>query len=516
MKTPLSIALLIALSPLPTLAAPAFMQVAVPEHIYAGGWEHFVGGGVAVFDCDGDGLPELYAAGGENPASLIRNNSTPNGALAFTQDTPAALALTGVTGAYPIDINSDGMMDLVVLRAGQNQLIKGGENCTFSELATLKFDGSDRWTTAFSATWEQGQTLPTLAFGNYVDRENPEGPFEACDDNQLLRPNGNNYAPSASLSPGFCALSILFSDWGRNGRQDLRVSNDRHYYVKGGEEQMWAMEDTPRLYGEADGWQSFSLWGMGIASRDITGDGLPEIFLSSMGDQKLQYLKHGANGPVYRDATYERGTTAHRPYTGDDGRPSTGWQISFGDVDNDGRDDVFIAKGNVEQMLGSAMHDPNNLLMQDNDGHFTEAGDIAGIASMEKGRGAALVDLNKDGLLDLVVINRRAPMEVYANQTEDSGNWLSIALAQSGANTNAVGAWVELNVDGKIVAREITIGGGHASGSMTSEHFGLGENEMAKLRVIWPDGTPSDWHDVNANMHLTVSRNDTNLAITAQ
>ena len=163
---------------------------------------------------------------------------------------------------------------------------------------------------------------------------------------------------------------MLFSDWGRNGRQDLRISNDRHYYARGGTEQLWSMEATPRLYSANDGWTDFSIWGMGIASRDISGDGRPEVFLTSMGDQKLQLPDTSVDGPAFLDAEFTRGTTAHRPYTGDDTRPSTGWHVEFGDVDNDGLDDVFIAKGNVDEMPEGATADPNNLLMQNSDGTF--------------------------------------------------------------------------------------------------------------------------------------------------
>ena len=393
-------------------ASPRFTKQTIP-HEYVGGWEHFVGGGIAAFDCNGDGLPELYAAGGENPAILLRNTSADD--LSFTEKTPAALALTGVTGAYPIDIDSDGLTDLAILRVGENKLLKGGPDCAFTP---MPFESAEKWTTAFSATWEAGETLPTLAFGNYVDRTNPDGPFGACDTNTLYRPDGQSWKRS-DLSPSYCTLSMLFSDWGRRGRADLRVSNDRHYYVSGGTEQMWAMEPTPRLYTAEDGWRDQAIWGMGIASRDITGDGLPEIYLTSMADQKLQYPVDG--GPAYADAPYEVGATAHRPYTGGDGRPSTGWHAAFADFDNDGRDDIFVAKGNVEQMPSNAADDPNNLLMQTADGTFVEGGEAAGLASMARGRGAVVVDMNNDGLLDIAVVNRRAPLEIYQNVTKGCG-----------------------------------------------------------------------------------------------
>ena len=478
-------------------ASPSFTKQTIP-HEYTGGWEHFVGGGIAAFDCDGDSLPELYAAGGETPAILLRNTSTD--AVSFREDTPDALALAGVTGAYPIDIDSDGHTDLAILRVGENVLMKGGPDCTFT---SLPFETSPKWTTAFSATWEEGARLPTLAFGNYVDRTNPDGPFGTCDTNTLYRPGQDGWTRT-DLAPSHCALSILFSDWGRQGQADLRVSNDRHYYVRGGSEQLWAMDSEPRLYTTDEGWRDQAIWGMGIASRDITGDGLPEIYLTSMGDQKLQYPT--GDGPGFEDARFEVGHTAHRPYTGGDGRPSTGWHAAFADFNNDGRDDIFVAKGNVEQMPGNAADDPNNLLMQTADGTFTEAGEGAGLASMARGRGAVVTDLNNDGLLDIAVVNRRAPLEIYRNVTDGAGNWLGVLPVQPETNIDAVGAFIEVKTDAGLQTREVTIGGGHASGSIGLHHFGLGDAATATFRVIWPDGEKSDWRTVEANSRITIER----------
>ena len=481
------------------------------SHQYTGGWEHFVGGGVASFDCDGDLMADLYVAGGASTATLLRNTTLMRGAqISLTADTPSTLALTGVTGAYPLDIDSDGYLDLFIMRVGENRLMKGGPDCIFGEFNDLAFDGGNHWTTAFSATWEADNVLPTLAIGNYVNRDDPEGPFEACDDNFLMRPVNGRYGVTR-LDPGYCPLSMLFSDWGRNGRQDLRVSNDRHYYARGGTEQLWAMESTPRLYGAAEGWTDFSIWGMGIASRDISGDGAPEVFLTSMGDQILQLPDRSVSGPAFLNAPFGRGTTAHRPYIGDDTRPSTGWHVEFGDVDNDGMDDVFIAKGNVDQMPEGAMTDPNNLLMQRSDGTFAEHGLSAGISSIERSRGAALVDLNLDGRLDLVVVNRNAPLEVYQNATAHSGNWLLLQIRQSGTNPQIVGGWVEITDGSKSWHREITVGGGHASGNAALAHFGLGNSDALRLRLIGPDGTVSRWLEIEPNQIVRINRNGATL-----
>lgn len=485
---------------------PQFMPVPVAEHVYAGGWEHFVGGGVAAFDCDGDALPELYAAGGTNPGMLLRNTTQgPGQPLSFRENTPDALALTGMTGAYPIDVNSDGWMDLAILRVGPDLLMRGLGKCEFAPFADLNFQSKDHWTTAFSATWEKGNTLPTLAFGTYVDRADPNGPFGTCGDPQLYRPTGSTYQPAQPLTPGFCVLSMLFSDWSRTGRADLRLSNDRHYYVRGGQEQLWEMAAQPRLFTQDDGWQPYAIWGMGIASRDLTGDGFADVYLTSMGDQKFQLFDPEARGPVYRDATYARGTTAHRPHVGQDGRPSTGWHAAFGDVNNDGRDDIFVAKGNVEQMPGMAMEDPNSLLIQGADGTFADLSEPAGIASMARSRGAALVDLNLDGALDLAVVNRRAAMEVYENTTM-SGNWLLVSLDMTGSNRTGIGAVIEIDQGDSRHTREVTIGGGHAGGDAGFHHFGLGTAQSVQLRVVWPDQHVGPWQQVNTNQILRLHR----------
>lgn len=502
--SPLCLALL--LFPQLAQAGPAFEPRTVPHHIYDGGWEHFVGGGLAAFDCNGDALPELYAAGGSNPAQLLINRSDAAGTLSFDARTPDSLALTGVIGAYPLDIDSDGELDLAILRVGENHLMRGLGGCDFEPFDDLGFEGSDRWSTAFSATWEDRQSLPTLAIGNYVNRDDPDGPFEACDANVLHRPEGDAYALPIALEPGFCALSMLFSDWDRLGHADLRVSNDRHYYVRGGQEQLWAMEQAPRLYGPEDGWNSHQLWGMGIASRDVTGDGLSEVYLTSMGDQRFQLRESEVEGPGFVDAPYEAGTSAHRPYTGDDGRPSTGWHAVFGDVQNDGFDDLFVSKGNVEQMPGSAMDDPNNLLLGSAEGTFAEAGLEAGIATLHRSRGATLMDLNADGLLDLAVVNRHVPLELYQNVSSDTGNWLQIHVRQDGSNGFAVGAFVEVRAGGRLWTQEITVGGGHAGGIAGALHFGLGDVERAEVRVIWPDGSPSEWQEQAVNQLLSIHR----------
>ena len=505
-------------------APPHFVEVAAEagiRHAYDGDFDYFVGGGVAAFDCDGDYQPDLFFAGGAEPAALYRNvNRAPGGPIRFEKVVSEETSLTGVTGGYPLDVDGDGLTDLVVLRFGENVVLRGLGDCRF-ERANESFglDGGHAWTAAFSATWEGENAWPTLAFGNYLTLDGTGERTLTCDDSLLIRPaaEGPAYANPTPLSPGYCALSMLFSDWNHTGRRDLRVSNDRHYYGAdpAGEEQLWRIDpgEPPRLYTAEDGWQQLRIWGMGIASQDLTGDGMPEIYLTSQADNKLQTLTDGPSQPTYGDMALARGVTATRPFAGDTTLPSTAWHPEFQDVNNDGLMDLYVSKGNVEAMPDYATKDPSNLLLGQPDGTFVEGAEDAGIVTFARARGAALVDLNMDGLLDLVEVNRRAPVHVWRNVgagTADApaqmGNWVGLRLHQDAPNQDAIGAWVEVRVGEQVTPREVTIGGGHAGGQLGWIHFGLGDGASAEVRVTWPDGEVGPWIPVDANGFATIER----------
>jgi enediyne biosynthesis protein E4 len=509
----------------PTTALPAPHYVdetatAGVVHTFDGDFTFAVGGGMAVFDCNDDGRPELYIAGGANPAALYRNESTVGGALRFAPLHDAATDLTGVTGAYPLDIDGDGKVDLAVLRVGGNVLLRGLGDCRFERAnEAWGFDGGSGLTTAFSATWEGADRLPTLAIGDYLKLDAKGESTLDCADNQLVRPAPHEptYAPAIPLAPGYCTLSMLFSDWDRSGRRDLRITNDRHYYTDGSD-QLWriATGEAPRLYTAADGWVAMQIWGMGIASYDVTGDGYPDVYLTSQGDNKLQTLTAGPAQPAYRDIALKRGVNAAQPFTGGDVLPSTAWHPEFEDVNNDGFIDLFVSKGNVSAQPDFATKDPSDLLLGRPDGTFIEAADAAGIVGYDRGRGAALADLNLDGQLDLVEVNLGAPVKVWRNvgsgdgaNPTSMGHWLGVSLHQPGPNRDAIGSWLEVQVGDTILRRELTVGGGHIGGQLGPTHFGLGPTAEARVRVQWPDGEIGPWIPVAADRSVIIERGAT-------
>jgi enediyne biosynthesis protein E4 len=505
--------------PAAALPPPRFVEEAAAAGVnqaYDGDFDYYVGGGVAAFDCDDDRKPDLYFAGGLNPAALFRNRSPAGGALAFERVASSTTDLTAVTGAYPIDVDGDRHTDLVVLRFGGYEVLRGLGDCRFAPANTsLGLDGGSGWTTAFSATWEGAAPLPTLAIGRYAELDAKDD-VTGCADGSLIRPDpaGTGYAPPIPLAPSWCTLSMLFSDWDRSGRSDLRVSNDRHYY-RDGEEQLWRIEPgkAPHLYTREEGWMPLQIWGMGIASQDLTGDGYPEVYLTSQADNKLQTLADGPSEPTYKDIALVHGATAHRPFTGDVTLSSTAWHAEFEDVNNDGFSDLYVSKGNVERQLDYAMKDPSDLLIGQPNGTFVEGAMDAGIVDFASARGAALVDLNDDGLLDLVQVVRRQNVRLWRNVGEGDaispkpmGHWIGIGLDQDAPNHDAIGAWIDVRIGAVQMTREVTVGGGHVSGQLGPIHVGLGTADHADVRVTWPDGAVSPWMTAAADRVVGIER----------
>jgi len=395
----------------------------------------------------------------------------------------------------------------------ESVLLRGVGTCRFERAnEAWSFDGGAGHAAAFSAKWDASDRLPTLAIGNYHTLDAAGNVTYECADNALFRPNadGTGYGMPTVLAPGYCALGVLFSDWDRSGRRDLRITNDRQYYMAHeGQDQLWRVANgaTPREYTDADGWVRLQIWGMGIASFDLIGNGYPDVYLTSQGDNKLQTLATGPSQPRYRDMASRRGITAAQPFSGGDVRPSTAWHPEFQDVNNDGFIDLFVSKGNVSTMREYASRDPSNLFIGQPDGTFLEGAEAAGLLNFARGRGAALADFNRDGRLDLVEVNYGDPARIWRNGGS-VGNWLGLRVTQSGSNRDAVGAWIEVQVGNKSIRRELTIGGGHSGGQLGWTHFGLGVARSAKVRALWPDGEVGPWQQINANQYAVIERSD--------
>ena len=297
------------------------------DHRYEGDFQYFVGGGVAAFDCDDDGRSELFFAGGSAPAALYRNESPIGGAL--------RLHAAAVAGHRP-----DGGHRRLPARHRQRRPRRP------RRAARRRGRGPAR------ARRTAGSSGPTRRSASTAATRGPSPSARRGRASNALPDAGVRRLPRAG-SPVVRGQPAAAAGGGRRPVRRRRSRStpgllhavDAVQRLEPVRPARPAHDERPALlprraatscgasrparrrgpYTEADGWRPLQIWGMGIASEDVTGDGYPEVFLTSQGDNKLQTLADGPAGRRTRTSRSTRGATAHRPFTGGDVLPSTAW-----------------------------------------------------------------------------------------------------------------------------------------------------------------------------------------------
>ena len=265
--------------------------------------------------------------------------------------------------------------------------------------------------------------------------------------------------------------------------------------------------EAPRLYTEADGWRPLRIWGMGIASQDVTGDGYPEVFLTSQGDNKLQTLADGpeprrrtrtsrSNGASPPTARSPAATCSRRPR----GTPSSQTSTTTASLD------LFVAKGNVEAQDEYADARSEQPVARPGRRHVRRRRPTRRASSATSGPAArAVVDLNLDGLLDLVVVNRASSPTLWRNvgrgdaeQPAPMGQWIAVRPAPAGAERRCDrrvgrGAAGDRTVVREVDRRRRPCRRPDSDGST----LGLGDADEREVRVQWPDGETGPWMTVD-------------------
>ncbi len=517
----------------------AFVQVnGHPEKPYV---LDSMGGGVALFDYDGDGWLDAYLTNGmrsdpssdDQPSDALYRNT---GGARFV-DVTASVGLGDAAwtqGAFACDVDGDARPDLYLTNWGANALHLGGE-AGFRDVTAKAGVGDARWSTgaAFLDHDEDGDL--DLYVSNYVAfdfDDPPKGKFSYRGIEVYIGPRGlpgerdtfyvnrgdGTFADATEAvgvadSAGY-GFQVVAFDYDEDGFADLYVGNDStpNYLWRnlGGER----FEDQAFRSGCALSKGGQEQAGMGVAVGDANGDGRFDLYVTNFSEDYFTlYVNDG--GGFFRDGTL--GARLAMPTIA-----SLGWGCGIVDLDSDGDRDVFAVNGHVYPQVdrfefGTRYLQANQLFEQTGGGRFVEVTEAAGPGFQVRAasRGAAYGDLDNDGDLDLLVGNIDGPPTLLRNDTA-GGNWAKVRLRGSGKNSGALGAVVTLTADGRTASQTVGDWSGFLSTNDARLHFGLGRSDAVDaLAVHWPDGSVQELRDLPAGKLITVTRGEPDADVAA-
>jgi len=226
---------------------------------------------------------------------------------------------------------------------------------------------------------------------------------------------------------------------------------------------------------------------MGVDAGDYNGDGLPDLVVTNFSHDYNTLYENGPPG-VFTDRSYAAGLAVTAG-------PYLGWGVKLVDLDNDGRLDVFIANGHVYpdvdgHGLGTSYRQRKQVFMNDGRRFRDATAEIGGGLLLEKSsRGAAFGDIDNDGDIDVLVINMNERPTLLRNDSPRTNHWVTLQLAGTSSNRDALGARVTVEAGGRRQVMEVRSDGSYLSHSDMRAHVGLGTASRAtKVEIKWPSG----------------------------
>ncbi|MBL9103519.1 MAG: CRTAC1 family protein [Myxococcales bacterium] len=493
------------------IQAPTFVDVAdavglsnlhdVSGHPQQCAWSQT---GVGFADVDNDGDSDAYVGNVGGPGRLLRNEGAAPGELPAFVDVTGALGLTvdNVAAVSFADYDGDGDRDVFVGRRGpnallQNRLIEDGALGFVDVTAAAGVAGGEQ--RSMGAAWGDydGDGDLDLYVVNHALCFPVSGSVLAPED-RLYRNDGGVFVEVTQLLAPDPAIgfSAAWVDLELDGDVDLVVINDHVGGGLSGPNAVWRNDgpgDEPGAWRFTDvsvasglaiaaGAGDEGANGMGLAIGDVNHDGYPDVAFTNIGPNFLM-LSRG-------DGTFEDASEARQirrgglPWK----RPSITWAVHLFDHDNDADLDLYYAGGDIH---GDALI-PDALLR--NDGEvFREVTWGVGLVDLGHAKGSALVDLDRDGSLDLATAHWARPLRVFNNRhatVGSPGRWLVVELVGAGANRDAIGGRVAVEAPGLPVQTCFVTGSpALGAGGEPICHFGLaGAATISKLTITWPNG----------------------------
>ena len=481
------------------------------------------GTGVAIFDYDNDGWPDIFVVNGTTLAGfppgkgptnhLYRNNHDGT----FTDVTVQA-GLAGAPGwgqgVCVGDYDNDGWDDLYVTYYGKNRLYHNNHG-TFTEVAQKAgvAGTGNAWGSGCAFVDYDRDGKLDLMVANYVDfdlatapkpGDRPTclwkgvpvmcGPRGLTPAKNILYHNlGNGTFEDVSAkshidhAAGYYSLSVTPLDYDNDGWPDIYVACDSTPSILYHNNHDGTFTDEAIVSGSAFNEDGRAQAGMGSTAADYDGDGNLDIFKTNFSDD-TSTLYHNNGDGTFSDNTFPAGLGLHTQYLG--------WGTMFFDFDNDAWPDLLLVNGHVypevdKYKLGSNYEEPRILYHNNGNGSFTDISENAGpgITARRSGRGLAIGDLWNNGQLAAVVSNMNAHPSLLVNQVHNGNHWVELKTVGTRSNRDGIGARITLKVGKRTLLDEVRSGSSYDSNSDMRVHFGLGgATKIDDVQVRWPSG----------------------------
>jgi len=492
-------------------------------------------GGVAIFDYDSDGRPDIYLVNGSTTAAMRGKEKAPRAALYRNlgnwkfEDVTDKAGVANERWGFSVavgDYNNDGRPDMFVGNFGVSRLYRNNGDGTFTDVAEKVGVARKGWSTGASWGDYDGDGRLDLFVPGYVhiDLDNlPPNPSEAgksggvgqnfcqfrgvpvmCgprglpgEGDTLYHQKADGTFEDASVKAGvndpekyygFCSAFVHVND---DKLLDLIVVNDstpKQLYINKGNGTFTEIGYPSGVALNENGREQA---GMGLAVGDYDNDGRVDFHITNFSDDS-NVLYHNDGDDNFTDVTFQAGL-------GEVSIPFLGWGTSFLDFDNDGWLDLFVVNGHVYPAVDAhqwgTSYAQQALLFRNLKGKFERVGAPPGnaLANAWPGRGLAIGDLDGDGKEDLVINNVDGTPVLLRNVAAASGHWLGLRLVGDVAKKtprDAIGTVVYLTTGNVRQRRDVVSGAVYCSQNDLTLHFGLGgATKVDKLEIQWSNGT---------------------------